>query len=341
MAITKKTRKLLWGPSGNKCAICRRTLVIEATTESEQSLVGEECHIVSGRRKGPRADPAFPVNRIDSVDNLLLLCNVHHKMVDDQPERYASDALRRIKADHEAWVNSALAVALEQSLDQLARGGISYRRTFVAHTDFFASKAPRVVNPILDFSRTMYGRTSQIQSLQGLLSSDTEPICVFGGRGGIGKSKLLHDWSAGLEGWSVIFLKDAPLWYADSVKEVPAGQVVIVVDDAHRAATLPEVLQLFAELRLRQPLKLVLSTRPGGVLELERQLYRSFDSSEVLRLPDLEELSREQAEALAGEVLGENFSMYARDLALVSDNSPSSSSPAAILSLPATSCQRS
>ena len=90
----------MWVPSGNKCAICRQTLVIEASTESEQSLVGEECHIVSGRRKGPRADPAFPADRIDSVDNLLLLCNIHHKMVDDQPETYTSDTLLRIKVDH-------------------------------------------------------------------------------------------------------------------------------------------------------------------------------------------------------------------------------------------------
>ncbi len=322
MAITEKTRKLLWGPSGNKCAICRRTLSIDATAESDESVIGDECHIISGKKEGPRADPNFPADEIDDVENLLLLCRVDHKMVDDQSETYTPDVLRNVKSMHEIWVAATLAAALEQSLDPRARDETPYRRTFVSSTDFFAAKAPRVPNPILDFSRTLHGRGNQLQLMVAFVASTTESICLFSGRGGIGKSKLLHDWSAGLEDWSVIFLKDAPLWHPESVKEIPVGKVVIVVDDAHRATTLAEVLQLFAELRSHQPLRLVLSTRPGGVLELERLLYRSFGSTEVLRLPDLEELTKEQAEALAGEVLGTDFSGYARDLALVSGNSP-------------------
>jgi hypothetical protein len=322
MAITERTRKLLWGPSGNKCAYCRRTLSIDATAESDESVVGDECHIVSRKGEGPRYDPTYPPNRIDDVDNLLLLCRVDHKRVDDQSETYTPDVLRKLKADHEDWVAAAMASALERSLDPRTRGEAAYQRTFVSSTTFFAAKAPRVPNPILDFSRTLYGRSDQLQSMVDFLESGTESICLFSGRGGIGKSKLLHDWSVGREGWSVVFLKDAPLWHPDSVKEIPAGKVVIVVDDAHRSGTLPEVLQLFGELRSLQPLKLVLSTRPGGVLELERLLYRSLGASEVLRLPDLEELTPEQAEALAEEVLGADFNGYARDLASVSDNSP-------------------
>ncbi|MGB8028031.1 MAG: HNH endonuclease signature motif containing protein [Terracidiphilus sp.] len=322
MAITQKTRKLLWGSSGNRCAICKRKFVIDGAPKSQPSLVGDECHIVSGRRKGPRADPTFPADRIHRVDNLVLLCKIHHKMVDDQPENYPADCLRLIKAEHEAWVDSSLEVAQERSDGQFAHGAVSYRQTFVGYAEFFASKAPRSSNPILDFSRTMYGRASHVESLHRFLSSAEESICIFSGRGGVGKSKLLHDWGAALKEWSVVFLKDKPVWDADSVKEIPSGQVVIVVDDAHRASLLPEVLQLLAELRLHQPIKLVLSTRPGGVLQLEKLAYRAFDSTEVLRLPDLEELSRDQAEALAREVLGENFSIHARDLAHVSNNSP-------------------
>ena len=47
MAINDKTRKVLWGRSGNRCAICRRELVLDATTVDDVSVVGEECHIVS------------------------------------------------------------------------------------------------------------------------------------------------------------------------------------------------------------------------------------------------------------------------------------------------------
>ena len=321
-AITQKTRKLLWGASGNRCAICKRKFAINGALDSQPSLVGEECHIVSGKRKGPRADRSFPAELIHRVENLLLLCNVHHKMVDDLPKTYPAERLREIKREHEAWVDVSLEVAQERSNEPSAYRRVTYRKTFVSYAEFFGFKTPRNSNPILDFSRTLYGRASHVEALRSFLSAEEQSICFFSGRGGAGKSKLLHDWCAGLEGWSVVFLKDKPVWDADSVNEIPSGPVVIVVDDAHRASRLPEVLQLLAELRQRQTIRLVISTRPGGILEVEKLIYQTFDSSEARRLPDLEELTRDEAVALAQEVLGENFRIYARDLAQVSNNSP-------------------
>lgn len=79
MAVSDRTRKILWARSGNRCAICRRPLVISKTAEDADSVVGEECHIVSALPKGPRYDPAAPQTLLDDVHNLLLLCSVHHK----------------------------------------------------------------------------------------------------------------------------------------------------------------------------------------------------------------------------------------------------------------------
>lgn len=104
-----KTRKILWGRSGNRCAVCRRELVIDAAPADDESIVGDECHIVSGKEQGPRHDPAFPAERLDKPENLILLCRVHHKMVDDQYETYTVEVLRKLKANHEKWVSSALA----------------------------------------------------------------------------------------------------------------------------------------------------------------------------------------------------------------------------------------
>jgi len=47
-------------------------------------------------------------DQIDLQSNLILLCRIHHKMVDDQCETYAPDVLRTIKAKHEEWVASTL-----------------------------------------------------------------------------------------------------------------------------------------------------------------------------------------------------------------------------------------
>jgi hypothetical protein len=108
MAVSDKTRKSLWGRSGNQCAICRHKLVIDPTHEDKESVVGEECHIVSGRGQGPRFDPSFPEDRLDLPENLILLCRIDHKKVDDQSETFSVEALQTMKASHENWVSSTL-----------------------------------------------------------------------------------------------------------------------------------------------------------------------------------------------------------------------------------------
>jgi len=108
MNITDKNRKILWGRSGNRCAICKRELVIDATPIDDESIVGEECHIISSRPNGPRYDPTYPQAKRDSNENLLLLCRIHHKMIDDQPETYTTDILRQMKTNHENWVTEKL-----------------------------------------------------------------------------------------------------------------------------------------------------------------------------------------------------------------------------------------
>src|SRR5437867_2937125 len=108
MAISDKTRKILWGRSGNRCAICRHELIVNATPADDESVVGEECHIVSGKGYGPRFDSSLPEDHLDDPTNLVLLCRIHHKMVDDQRETYTVELLRKLKANHERWVSSAL-----------------------------------------------------------------------------------------------------------------------------------------------------------------------------------------------------------------------------------------
>lgn len=96
MAISVKTRRLLWGRSGRTCAICKRDLFVDATAQSEDSIVGEECHIISGQAEGPRHDADFPSGKIDDISNLMVLCNVDHKLVDDQWQTYTPDVLRAV-----------------------------------------------------------------------------------------------------------------------------------------------------------------------------------------------------------------------------------------------------
>ncbi|MBL0616826.1 HNH endonuclease signature motif containing protein [Aeromonas veronii] len=121
MTISDKNRKVLWGKSGNKCAICRHVLVLGGNEIDSESVIGEECHIISGAPAGPRSNLAFPRNMIDEVSNLILLCRNHHKQIDSQVETYTLERLREIKSSHERWVEDRLKEYPETSEIRLKR----------------------------------------------------------------------------------------------------------------------------------------------------------------------------------------------------------------------------
>jgi hypothetical protein len=108
MPITDKNRKILWARSGNRCAKCRVRLVVEQTAQDTESVVGAECHIASASPKGPRHNPDFLPEQFDALDNFILLCATHHKMIDDQQETYTAEVVRSIKSNHESWVETKL-----------------------------------------------------------------------------------------------------------------------------------------------------------------------------------------------------------------------------------------
>ena len=108
MTISARSRKLLWGRSGSRCAMCRRELIMAGTHVDDESIVGDECHIVSAVPGGPRHDPSFARERLDEYSNLLLACKVHHKLIDDQELQYTASRLTNLKASHEEWVSEQL-----------------------------------------------------------------------------------------------------------------------------------------------------------------------------------------------------------------------------------------
>lgn len=107
MAISDKSRKILWARSGNRCTICREELVGYEKGFTGNVVIGEECHIVSSRTNGPRHDSAFKIG-YDDYDNLILLCRNHHKIVDQQTDIFTMEQLLLYKVVHEQWVKNML-----------------------------------------------------------------------------------------------------------------------------------------------------------------------------------------------------------------------------------------
>ncbi len=108
MGISTKTRKMLWGRSGNKCAICKTDLAEDITETDDYSIIGEEAHIVAREEDGPRGKSPLTSEERDKYANLILLCLKHHKIIDDHEDQYPVDKLHEIKKEHLNWVDDSL-----------------------------------------------------------------------------------------------------------------------------------------------------------------------------------------------------------------------------------------
>jgi len=111
MSISDKVRKSLWAKSGNRCSICK-TELFDYDPEKRELNVGEECHIISGKKNGPRH---IEMNDYDTIDNLILLCRNHHKEVDTLTDTYTEELLRFMKQSHENWVNQTLKSSIDKN----------------------------------------------------------------------------------------------------------------------------------------------------------------------------------------------------------------------------------
>ncbi len=202
-----------------------------------------------------------------------------------------------------------------------AEGRPGARLVFTTPTEFFApfeSGAPR----LFDFKQTLRGREAHLQALNGFLADPTSLVGVLTGRGGIGKSKLLHDWVQTVENRTVLYLREDAEWHPEAAKEIPTGDVLIVADDAHRFDFLDRLMVLVRNLNQRQDVKVLLGTRPSGSDRIDATLSVRFDSAQVSRFPQLERVATQSVREIALEVLGPVHAQCAHALAAVSADTP-------------------
>lgn len=110
-------RRKLWGRSGNRCSWQGCDTRLTADRNSPETVLiadagvvlGEEAHIRSRKPGGPRYDESYEASKLDSYENLLLLCPTHHTLVDkDSGVGWSVEELERIKSAHEVAVDGLM-----------------------------------------------------------------------------------------------------------------------------------------------------------------------------------------------------------------------------------------
>ena len=85
--------KILWAKSGNRCAMCNNTLVIDHHASSS-CPIGEQAHIKGDKPGSARYDSDQSDIERNSYSNLILLCPTCHTIIDKDMTKYSILLLR-------------------------------------------------------------------------------------------------------------------------------------------------------------------------------------------------------------------------------------------------------
>lgn len=170
----------------------------------------------------------------------------------------------------------------------------------------------------------LIGRGDVLGELDSFVQDDKSRVILLTGRGGLGKSRLLLQWSRDFNrrhpGQTLRFLSDKCSNFGPALQG-HSQPLTLVFDDAHRFDDVRRAL--FHELPRRIHVKLVLSLRPGPLDQVLRELHSAgFDSTEIVRPKELKRLSSEQTMALVDKALKPQFSRHRHFLRAASRDCP-------------------
>jgi hypothetical protein len=115
--IATSVQCLLWGRAAGRCqfAGCNRPLWKSLVTQ-EVVNIAEKAHIYAFSTNGPRGNRRISKGKINSIENLFLVCHDCHRKIDREKSggRYGAAFVVRMKADHERRVERVTAIASDK-----------------------------------------------------------------------------------------------------------------------------------------------------------------------------------------------------------------------------------
>ena len=122
--ISQKNQNLLWAVSGGRCQYdgCNKILHTDILTKKKYNSA-YIAHIVADEPNGPRGDLLRSKELADDISNLMLLCDVHHRLVDKVDiEGNLESRLSDMKRKNEARILRLTSIAPEMSSEIILFG---------------------------------------------------------------------------------------------------------------------------------------------------------------------------------------------------------------------------
>lgn len=112
-SIPQDVRTRLWGKAAGRCQYrgCNKPLWMDDLTKVEFNS-SYLAHIIADKPDGPRGDAELSPGLCKDINNIMLLCDVHHRLIDKQDvDGHPVELLNEMKAEHEKRI--ALITAMD------------------------------------------------------------------------------------------------------------------------------------------------------------------------------------------------------------------------------------
>ena len=114
-SIPNKTQNQLWAKAAGRCEFpgCNKILYRDELTNNEYNT-SYIAHIIADSANGPRGDDKLSPKLSQDINNLMLLCDEHHRLIDgDHKDKYTVENLIEYKKKHEERIERLTGITEE------------------------------------------------------------------------------------------------------------------------------------------------------------------------------------------------------------------------------------
>jgi len=122
--IPVKVKIRLWGKAAGRCQYdgCNKPLWLDTLTKSEFNTA-YVAHIIADQPDGPRGDVVLSQKLKADISNLMLMCDGHHRLIDNEDvEGHSVERLRIMKNKHEKRIELLTSISEEKESHVLLYG---------------------------------------------------------------------------------------------------------------------------------------------------------------------------------------------------------------------------
>lgn len=145
-SIPQKVQSALWARAGGRCQYrgCNQDLIGDLIAGRQDGVFGFIAHIIADSIDGPRGDALRSAPLARSLENLMLMCARHHKVIDvDAVTDHPEHLLLAMKAEHEARIATVTAIDEERGSHVVRfAASIGQNEALVSTKAIFAAMPP-------------------------------------------------------------------------------------------------------------------------------------------------------------------------------------------------------